>query len=358
MQRMAVPHRLRGVLRVGVPLLLIALLGGCMIPPEPETTEAKSVFTLYNIIFGMGVVVFLAVEGMIVYSIFRYRRKDDRLPNQLHGNTLVEIIWTAIPTVIVLIIFTASMITLGTVDARSDNPRTVIEVDGFQWQWAFHYGINDSDPNNDYTVTGTPAEPPVMAVPVGEPVRLILKSSDVIHSFFVPHFLIKRDVVPFPDPNQHNELEFTVDNPGTYAGQCAEFCGTAHAAMTFEVQAMSRSDFDAWLAAAVKGEKPEPSTSAAPDAQVVKISADQLKFSTDRLEVPAGKPFVIEFENKDAGIQHNVAIYDNSGKELFKGEIVSGPTTVRYNVPALSAGDYKFLCDVHPTVMFGTVVAK
>ncbi len=353
---MAIPHRLRSFARIGGPLLLIAILAGCMIPPEPETTEAQDVFTLYNVIFGMGVAVFLAVEGMIVYSIFRYRRRDDRLPKQLHGNTLVEIIWTAIPTVIVLVIFGASMITLAKVEAQAPNPRTVIEVDGFQWQWAFRYGTNDADPSNDYTVTGTPAQPPVMGVPIGEPVHLILKSSDVIHSFFVPSFLVKRDVVPFPDPNQHNTLEFTVTNPGTYGGQCAEFCGTAHAGMTFEVQAMSRPDYEAWLKKGLET-KVEPSTSAAPNAQVVKISAQDLKFSTDRLEVPAGVPFVIEFENKDA-LQHNVAIYDGAGKELFKGEIFAGPKTMRYNVTALKAGEYKFMCDVHPTVMFGTVVAK
>jgi cytochrome c oxidase subunit II len=354
---MALPHGLRSVLRIGVPLLLIALLAGCMIPPEPETKEAQDVFTLYNVIFGMGVVVFVAVQGMIIYSVIRYRRRDDRLPKQLHGNNLVEIIWTAIPTVIVLALFVVGLVALQTVEARVPNPRTVIEVDGFQWQWAFRYGTNDSDPSNDYTVTGTPAQPAVMVVPVGEPVHLILKSSDVIHSFYVPHFLVKRDVVPFPEGEPNNTLEFTIINPGTYSGQCAEFCGTAHAAMTFEVQAMTRPDYDAWLKAAVAGETAEPSASPAPDAEIVKITADQLKFSTDRLEVPAGKPFVIELENKDT-IQHNVAIYDDAGTELFKGEIFAGPKTVKYNVPALDAGEYNFLCDVHPTTMFGTVVAK
>lgn len=355
MRRIAVPYSLRTLLRVGVPLLLIVALGGCMIPPDPKTTEAKEVFTLYNVIFGMGVAVFLAVEGMIVYSIFRYRRRDDRLPKQLHGNTLVEIIWTVIPTAIVLTIFGFSMVTLGHIETRAKNP-TVIEVDGFQWQWAFRYGTDDTDPSNDYTVTGTPGKPAVMAVPVGEPVHLILKSSDVIHSFFVPSFLVKLDVVPFPDPNQHNSLEFTVTNPGTYGGQCAEFCGLAHAGMIFEVQAMSRPDYDAWLASNIE-KNTEPSASAAPGAQIVKITADQLKFSTDRLEVPAGKPFVIEFENKDA-VQHNVAIVDKSGKELFAGVIFAGPKTMQYNVPAIPAGEYTFRCDVHPTVMFGTVVAK
>ncbi len=356
MRRMAVPHSLRGVLRVGVPLLLMVLLGGCLIPPEPETKESQAVFTLYNVIFAMAVVVFLAVEGMIVWSIFRYRRKDDRLPHQLHGNTLVEIIWTVIPTVIVLTIFAGSMITLGTVEARSPHPAVTIEVDGFQWNWTFRYGTTDNDPSNDYSITGTPAKPAVMGLPVGEPVHLILKSNDVIHSFFVPHFLIKRDVVPFPDPNHHNELEFTVTNPGTYAGQCAEFCGTAHAQMVFQIQAMSRSDYDTWLKDQISGAA-KPSATAAPNAQVVKISADKLKFSTDRLEVPAGVPFVIEFENKEA-VQHNIAITDEGGKELFRGDIIQGPQTVKYNVPALDAGEYTFLCDVHPTIMFGTVVAK
>ena len=113
MPTMAARFRLRTALRVVVPLLVLAIAAGCgMIPPEPKTEAAKSVFTLYNIVLAMGAVVFLGVEGFIVYSMFRYRRRDDRLPPQTHGNTLVEIIWTAIPTVIVLILFVLSVITL------------------------------------------------------------------------------------------------------------------------------------------------------------------------------------------------------------------------------------------------------
>lgn len=355
MPRLAIPNSVRSLLRIGLPLLIIAVLAGCMIPPEPETVEAKATFTLYNIILGMGVVVFLAVEGMIVYSIFRYRRTDDRLPKQLHGNNVVEIIWTIIPTVIVLILFGFSMAALGTVDARSAHPGVVIEVDGFQWQWTFRYGTDDNDPNNDFAITGTAAQPPVMGVPIGEPVRLILKSSDVIHSFFVPHFLVKLDVIPFPAPEKPNELEFNVTKAGTYGGQCAEFCGTGHSKMTFSVKAMPRAEYDAWLKAAMQGNT-APSASAAPNATVIKISAQNVAFSTNKLEVPAGQPFIIEFENKEA-VQHDVAIYDGS-TNLFRGEIFGGPRTVRYTVPALKAGEYKFQCDVHPTAMFGTIVAK
>ena len=114
----AARSRLRTALRVVVPLMVLAVAAGCgMIPPEPKTEAAESVFTLYNIVLAMGTVVFLGVEGFIVYSVFRYRRSDDRLPPQTHGNTLVEIIWTAIPTVIVLILFTLSIVTLARVEA-------------------------------------------------------------------------------------------------------------------------------------------------------------------------------------------------------------------------------------------------
>jgi heme/copper-type cytochrome/quinol oxidase subunit 2 len=193
-----------------------------------------------------------------------------------------------------------------------------------------------------------------MVVPVNEPVRLTLSSVDVIHSFYVPHFLIKRDVVPFSEGERPNELGFTVTEPGTYTGQCAEFCGTFHADMNFTVQAMPRAEYDAYLAAASEGEEP-PAPSAPAGATVVDISANLLAFSTDEIRVPAGQPFVIRFENQESA-PHNVAIYDGS-ETLFSGEIVTGPTTIEYQVPALEAGEFDFICDVHPN-MAGTVIVE
>ena len=355
MRRLAARPRLRTFIRAAGPLLVMLLLGGCLFPPTPETTQAKDVFTLYVVVFIMGAVVFFGVEGAIVYSIIRYRRRDDRLPDQLHGHTLVEILWTAIPTVIVMFLFVWSTLTLTTIDAKSD-PAVTVEVTGFQWQWTFHYLDGDNDPKNDYSVTGTPANPPVMGLPIGEPIRLILKSSDVIHSFFVPHFLVKRDVIPFPNGINPNELEFTISDPGTYGGQCAEFCGDLHSKMTFTIQAMAPADYQKWLAAVKAGKTPPPSGTAPPGAAVINLTAQKVAFDTSNLQVPAGKPFVIHFDNKDA-IAHNVGIYQG-GKEVFTGQIVTGPTTVDYQVPALSAGSYTFHCDVHPSQMTGTLVAK
>jgi cytochrome c oxidase subunit II len=342
--------RSRTILRVAAPVLLVGLLAGCLFPPEPMTDAGRDVFNLYMLIFILAAIVFVGVEGMIIYSIFRYRRRDDRLPAQLHGNTLIEIVWTAIPTVIVLILFGASVWALNSVEARADEPLT-IEADSFQWQWAFRYeeGVN---------IVGTPGDPPRMVVPVGEPIRLILTSQDVIHSWYVPEFLIKRDNIPFAEGQEPNQLEFTVSQPGTYAGQCAEFCGFGHWAMVFVVEAMERADYDAWLEAELADEPdPDPAPTPAPDAQVIEITARDIAFDTDRLEVPANEDFVIRFANEDSGIPHDVDILGADGETIFDGQLIDGPTVIEYVVPALEPGEYEFICSVHPT-MRGTLVAS
>lgn len=354
----AARSRLRTALRVVVPLVVLAVAAGCgMIPPEPKTEAAQSVFTLYNIVLAMGTVVFLGVEGFIVYSIFRYRRSDDRLPPQTHGNTLVEIIWTAIPTVIVLILFTLSIVTLARVEAAGSRDAGVdIEVDGFQWQWQFRY--LDDDPAEDYTVVGSPASPAVMVVPVGEPVRLTLVSNDVIHSFYVPQFLIKRDLIPFPESETPNTLEFTVTEAGTYHGQCAEFCGNLHAQMTFSVQAMSRADYDKWLADAKAGRTPPPSVQ--PGGEVIDLVAADIAFDKHELRVAADTAWTLHFTNNDSGVAHNVVILDANNEEVFRTDTITGPdASGDYAVPALPAGEYTFFCEIHPVPeMTGTLTVE
>ena len=349
--RARAPHRLRTaivrLLAVGLPALLLA---GCIFPPEPATTEADEVRTLFLVIFFLGAVVFVGVEGFLIYAVVRYRRRDDRLPVQYHGNTKVEIVWTVIPTVIVLILFVTSMITLGNISARSDDP-LVIEVEGQQFSWSFQY-------DNGYTVFANPPDPPAMVVPAGEPVRLILRSDDVIHSFFVPAFLVKTDVIPFGQGQAPNELEFTVKEPGVYRGQCAEFCGDLHADMTFTVDARTPADFATWLETAAQATPPPPQPSIPPDALVVELSAENIAFDLLEIEVPAGEPFVIRFTNLEA-VVHNVSVY--AGQDtLFEGGEVTGPdATIDYLIPALDPGEYAYICDFHPIAeMTGTLTAR
>ena len=347
MQPTAVTIRLRTFLRSGLLLLILALAAsGCMLPPEPVTETGKDVFNLYLLVLALAAIVFFGVEGFILYAVFRYRRKpgDDVLPEQLHGNNTVEVIWTAIPSVIVLVLFVFSIITLGEVEARTEQPGVEIEVDGFQWQWTFTY-------RDGASTTGTIGDPPTMYVPVGEPVRLILNSVDVNHSFYVPQFLIKRDLIPVNENGEPNELEFTVSEEGTYAGQCAEFCGTAHADMTFVVEALPRAAFDEAIAAIGQGE--EPPSGGGDCETTVEISADNTQFDIDSFEAPADTAFCIAFENLE-DVPHNVAIYDG-GEALFQGEILNAAGSIVYEVPALPAGEYRFICDVHPQTMVGDV---
>ena len=244
---------------MGIPLGLGFVAG--LTPATPATEQAESVNDLYLLIFIIAIAIFVIVEGLIVWSIVRYRRLDDRLPPQIHGNLRLEIIWTAIPTLIVIVVFVLSLGALAAVEERRGDVRTIIEVEGFQWQWTFRYQ------GTDVEVSGTGTQPAIMRVPTGEPVRVILTSADVVHAFFVPNFLIKRDVNPYPEGVPPNTLEFTVNEVGEYSGQCAEFCGRDHAAMTFVVQAMPREEFDAWLASeAGGGDAASPAPTGSPAA--------------------------------------------------------------------------------------------
>jgi cytochrome c oxidase subunit 2 len=126
---------------------------------------------------------------------------------------------------------------LGAVDARTPSTALNIEVQGSQWQWTFTYP-------NGVRVSGLPQqEPPEVVLPVGRPIHFELSSPDVIHSFYVPQFLIKRDTVP----GIANHVDLTIDREGVYTGQCAEFCGLLHGDMRFSIRAVSTAEFDAWL---------------------------------------------------------------------------------------------------------------
>ncbi len=394
-------------LRRAVLVLLLAasalLVTGCTdfdprtaLPPDAATVQGQAVRNLYTIVFLIGIGVFFLVEGLILFAVLRYRRRkgDDELPPQIHGSNKLEIIWTAIPIMIVLALFVVSWQTLNTIDARKENPPVRIGVVAYQWQWQFVYAPQDvrwedcgapANKGKCVTVIGIPPPggdrtnwtPPQMHVPVGETVELQMHSNDVIHSFYVPAFLYQRDITPRKD----QVIQFLADREGTYRGQCTQFCGLLHQAMEFEVVVQSRDAFNAWLAESLAPPptpSPAPSGSAAPSASAapggsaapgasqapgagatLTLSAQGIAYDTATLEAPANTPFKIVFTNNDAGIPHNVAIHEGSptGREVWQGEIFSGVDTRTYDVPALPAGTYGFVCTVHPN-MTGTLTVK
>ena len=344
MPQTAAPGRARSALRIGALLLFVVLLGGCLLPPDPKTDAGQDVFNLYLLVLAFAAVVLVGVEGFIVYAILRYRRQpgDDTLPEQHHGNTRLEILWTAIPTVIVLILFVMSTITLASVEARSEEPGVIIQVDGKRWAWDFTYP-------DGMKISGASGQATELMVPVGEPVRLVLDSLDVNHAFFVPQFLLKRDVIDMGDNAKPNEIEFTVTEAGTYAGQCAEFCGVGHADMIFAVKAMPRAEYDAALAAMAAGETPAPAPGNEDCGTTIQLAAvESLAFDTESIEAPAGEDFCIQFTNNDT-VAHDVGIIETD----FNGDDVEPGESITYLIPAMDAGNFRFYCTLHPQVMVG-----
>jgi cytochrome c oxidase subunit 2 len=328
----------------------------------PVTDRGVATKQLYDIVFYIGVAIFVVVELLIVYTVFRYRRRpgDDALPAQTHGNNLVEVIWTAIPTAIVLFLFALSWQTLNTVEAKTPTDLHVRAV-AAQFQWRFDYlsGPESDNPSEKPTVLFSQLVPVGpdggLVLPVGKPVHISLSSPDVIHAFYVPKFLFKRDVVP----GKTNEFDFTVEEPGTYRGQCAELCGTFHGSMIFEVNALPQADFDAWYAAAIEqaNATPAPQPSGEAAGPVVELEAKGTTFVQQALEAPAGTAFTIHYVNSDEGMPHDILIKDASGAQVFKSELITGVADAQLAVPALAAGEYPFVCSVHPN-MTGTLTAK
>jgi cytochrome c oxidase subunit 2 len=223
---------------------------GCL--PAAASAEGRDVAALYTGFVAIAAVVAIIVFGGTTWSVLRYRRRRDdpagKLPPQVHGSLRLETIWTAIPIITVLGLFGATLLVLNRVQATSARPAAVIRVEGFRWGWSFRY------PDLGISVSGIGTPGPEIVVPVGEPVRMTVTSADVVHSFYVPQFLFKRDAVP----GRETSFDFTVDDPGTYRGQCAEFCGIYHSRMPFSVRAVSPADYEAWVAGQPKS-SPAPS---------------------------------------------------------------------------------------------------
>jgi cytochrome c oxidase subunit 2 len=332
-----------------------------LFPPDAVTEQGAKIRDLYTTVFAIAVVIFLIVEGLIIWSVIRYRRKpgDDVLPVQTHGNNVAELAWTIIPTIIVGFLFVISWQTLNEVDTASAGAQTKIRAVAGQFQWQFDY-LADDGQTAVYTQNLATGEGGGLYIPAGRDILLSLASQDVIHAFYVPQFLFKRDVVP----GRLNEFDFKVDAADagqTFRGQCAELCGAGHRIMLFEVHALAPADFDAWLADSIAkaNATPAPPPSGEAAGPTLQLSAFNVAYEQADLTAPAGTPFSIEFDNKDNGVPHNVAIHRDSatGQEVFKGDIFNGPAKRTYDVPALNAGTYAFVCTVHPN-MTGTLTVK
>ena len=198
---------------------------------RPGGPVAEKQAELYMLVFWIATGVFVVVEGALIYTVIRFRRRSAAdSPKQLHGNARLEVAWTIVPALILAFV---AVPTVGTIFDLAEEPEGAlrIEVIGNQWWWDVRYPSLDVVTANE------------VHIPTGEQVILELSSKDVIHAFWVPRLAGKQDLVP----GRTNTMNFAADAPGTYLGQCAEFCGLSHANMRFRVIAHEPADFDAWV---------------------------------------------------------------------------------------------------------------
>lgn len=218
--------------------------------PTGVTKQAERMRVLWTWSSVAALVVGVIVWGLIFWVCVRYRKRNDELPRQIKENLIIESVYTVVPFFIIAGLFYYTAVTENYVDKKTSNPDVTVTVTGFKWNWQFgyngvHYAAGLGTPNEDVTTVGTSREIPILVIPRGKTIRFVEHSDDVIHSFWVPEFLFKRDVIPQP-PGRDNQFEITATVNGHYVGRCAELCGTYHSQMNFEVRVVDPPKFTAY----------------------------------------------------------------------------------------------------------------
>lgn len=242
MRHLRVPKR--WISPVGVLCVLSLVMVAACHGPYPQTTLeprgdfARMVDAVFMRTVYLATGVFILVEGALLWAVFKFRGKpDDPEPKQIHGSTVIEIVWTIIPAVVLAIVAVPTVQTIFATaripDSSPDGQAPLkVEVIGHQWFWEFRYPDLGIITANE------------LHVPLNRTIDLRLKSIDVIHSFWVPQFAGKRDVFP----NRETRIWFTPEVTGAFPGACAEYCGTEHARMDFYLMVDSPDSFKAWVA--------------------------------------------------------------------------------------------------------------
>ncbi|SCW74285.1 cytochrome c oxidase subunit 2 [Sphingobium faniae] len=208
---------------------------------------------------------------LMLYVMIRFRRSANPTPSKTSHNTLVEVVWTVVPVMILLVIAVPSIGLLADQYKPAPKDAVTVKVTGYQWYWGYEYPDNEIPEIVSNMLTKEQAaehgEPYLLAadnrlvLPAGRPIKLIITGADVIHSFAVPSLWVKMDAVP----GRLNEKSFTIEKPGVYYGQCSELCGARHAFMPIAIEALPPAQFDQWVLS--QGGKPRAEEGAATTAQ-------------------------------------------------------------------------------------------
>ena len=240
------PRRIRRFLPLGLVASLLLLASACAADAPQDTLEpqgpiSRQIDRLSDPVFLVAGVVFIIVEFGTLALVLKFRKRkgetDDDLPPQTHGNTRLEIGWTVLPAVVLGFVAVGTIATLVNINNR-DEAALHVQVEGQQWWWQYTYDTDDDGQFDDEVRTAHD-----LVIPAGVDVELNVTSQDVIHSFWIPALNGKKDAVP----NRTHQLTLHADEPGTYVGQCTEYCGLSHAYMRQRAIALPQDEFEAWL---------------------------------------------------------------------------------------------------------------
>ena len=231
--------------RAWILALAVVMLAGCSGPrfgsPDPASEEAGHTLGLWQGFLFTAAFVGALVVGLITFVLIRFRHRSNEIPNQKDANIPLEIMYTITPILVVIVLFAFSMAVERKVTHEVAQPDFVVNVTGYQWGWQFDY------PTRNVTITGAGAiNPPQLVLPVGQTSRLVLRTEDVNHSFWVPSLLVKRDLIAGVD----NAIDVTPTRVGTFDGKCAEYCSLDHWRMIFVLRVVPADQLDQALAEA------------------------------------------------------------------------------------------------------------
>ncbi len=228
--------------------------------PIGPTDMSRSIHNIHMLTFWVCVVIGIGVFSVMIYSIIKHRKSVGAIALNFHENTMIELIWTVVPIIILISLAIPAAKTLIKIEDSSKSDMT-IKVTGYQWKWEYEYpeeGIrffsNLDEKSRQASAKGSGIDPAsvdhylrevdnAVVVPVGKKVRFLFTANDVNHSWWVPELAIKKDAIP----GFVNDMWTLIEKPGTYRGQCAELCGTGHGFMPIKVVAMEAADYGKWL---------------------------------------------------------------------------------------------------------------
>ena len=219
--------------------------------PEPVTEGAVEVMHFWNGTWIAAMAIGILVWGLILWCVFAYRKKSDELPTQFRYHVPLEILYTIVPILMVAAIFGKTVQVENSILEVREDPDVVVNVAGKMWSWDFNYvnedvyisGLQAADLK--YGEEGVPDTLPTLVLPVDSRVEFVLTSRDVIHSFWVPQFMQKLDMIP----GRVNVFQVTTTTEGTFQGKCAELCGAYHSELLFQVQVVPQAEYDEHIAA-------------------------------------------------------------------------------------------------------------